>query len=95
MESTIVRYFEEGLKTSIKTKMDQDATYLNDYDELIAKAIRAEAKVSLQPSFYVRETDLQILRKISSAYITTHKVQTQRAVNCGDDSKASKAPTST
>ena len=62
MESTMVRYFEEGLKPSIKTKMDQDATHLDNYEELVAKAVRAEAKAGLRPSSYMRETDIQVLR---------------------------------
>ena len=44
IESTIVRYFKKGLKPSIKAKMDKDATHLDDYEELVAKAVRAEAK---------------------------------------------------
>ena len=57
-ESTMVRYFEEGLKPSIKAKMNQDAIHLDDNEELVANVVRAEAKVGLQPSFYVRETDI-------------------------------------
>ena len=57
-ESTMVRYFEEGLKPSIKAKVDQDATHLDDYKELIAKAVRVEAKVGLRLSSYIRETDI-------------------------------------
>ena len=94
-ESTMVRYFEEGLKPSIKVGMDQDAIYLDNYEELITKAVRAEAKADLQPSFYVWETDLQVFRGSWPAYTTAHKVQTQGAVNLGDDSKATKTSTST
>ena len=61
-ESIIVRYFEEGLKPSIKAEMDQDATHLDNYEELVAKAVRAKAKAGLRPSFYIRETDIQVLR---------------------------------
>ena len=46
-ESRIVKYFEEGLKPSIKAKIDQDATYLNDYEELVTKAVRAKTKTGL------------------------------------------------
>ena len=60
-ESTMVRYFEEGLKPSIKAEMDQDAIHLDDYEELVAKAVRAEAKAGLRPSLYVQEADLQVL----------------------------------
>ena len=53
----MVRYFEEGLKPSIKAEMDQDASHLDDYEELVTKAVKAKAKAGLQPSSYVRETD--------------------------------------
>ena len=43
----MVRYFEKELKPFIKVEMDQDATHLDDYEELVSKAVRAEAKVSL------------------------------------------------
>ena len=94
-EVTMVRYFEEGLKPSIKAEMDQDDSQLVDYEELVAKAVKAEAKAGLLPSFYVWETDLWCLRGNRPAHTTAHKVQTQGAVNCGDDSKASKGPAST
>ena len=91
----MVRYFEEGLKPSIKAEMDQDATHQDDYEELVAKAVRAEAKAGLRPSSYVRETDIQVLRGSRPAHTTVHKVQTQGAMPRGEDSKASKAPAST
>ena len=59
----MVRYFEENLKPSIKAKMDQDATHLDDYEELVAKAVRAEAKTGLQPSSHMQEADLQVLQR--------------------------------
>ena len=96
-EVTMVRYFEEGLKPSIKAEMDQDNSQLIDYEELVAKAVRAEAKAGLRPSSYVRETDLSCLRGNRPAHTTAHKVQTQGAGkdHRGDDSKTSKgsAPT--
>lgn len=52
-ESTIVRYFKENLKSSIKAKINQDATYLDNYEKLIAKTVRAEVKAGLQPSSYI------------------------------------------
>ena len=57
-ESTMVRYFEKSLKPSIKAEIDQDAIHLDNYEELIVKAVRVEAKADLRPSFYVRETDI-------------------------------------
>ena len=95
-ESTIVRYFKKGLKPSIKNEINQDATHLNNYKKLVAKAVRAEAKASLQLSFYVQKTDPQIPRGSWLAHTTAHKVQTQGAVkdHCEDKSKA-KNPVST
>ena len=57
-EVTMVRYFEKDLEPSIKAEIDQDATHLDNYEELIAKAVRVKAKAGLRPSFYVRETDI-------------------------------------
>ena len=61
-EVTMVRYFEEGLNPSIKAEIDQDNSQLINYKELVAKAMRAEAKAGLRPSYYVRETDLSYLQ---------------------------------
>ena len=54
----MVRYFKKGLKPSIKAEIDLNATHLDDYVELIAKAIRAEAKAGLRRKFYVQKTDI-------------------------------------
>ena len=94
----MIRYFEEGLKPFIKAEMDQDASHLDDYEELVAKAVRVEAKAGLRPSFYVRETDQQVPQGNRPAHTTTHKVQTQRAMkdHREDKSKAkASVPTST
>ena len=76
-------------------EMDRDATHLDNYEELVAKAMRAKAKAGLWPSFYMQETTLQVLQGSQPAHIIVHKVQTQGAMYCGEDSKASKAPAST
>ena len=93
-KSTMVRYFEEGLKPSIKAEINQDATHLDDYEELVAKAVRVKAKASLRPSSYVQETDIQVLRGNRPAHTTAHKVQIQGAVSRGDESRG-KGPAST
>ena len=91
----MVRYFEEGLKPSMKAEIDQDGSQLIYYKGLVAKVVRAKAKAGLRPNFYVQETNLSYLQRNQLAHITAHKVQTQGAVNCGDDSKASKGSVST
>ena len=91
-ESTMVRYFEEGLKPSIRDEIDQDT---DDYKELVVKAVRAQAKLGLQPSFYMWKTDIHILWGSRPAHTTVHKVQTQGVIHRGEDPKASKALAST
>ena len=46
-KSTMVRYFEESLKSSIKAEIDQDNTQLVDYKELVVKTVRAKTKAGL------------------------------------------------
>ena len=46
-KSSMVRYFEKSLKPSIKVEIDQDAFYLDDYKELVAKTVRFKAKMGL------------------------------------------------
>ena len=72
----MVRYFEVGLKPSIEAEMDQDNSQLIDYEELVAKAVRAEAKVGPRPSSYMWKTDLSYLQGNQPAHTTAHKVQT-------------------
>lgn len=50
-ESTIVRYFEKDLKFFIKTKINKDATQLENYEELVVKVIKSKVKRGLQRSF--------------------------------------------
>ena len=73
-EFNMVRYFEEGLKTSIKVEMDQDVDYLDTYEELVANALKAEVKAGIWPCFYVRESDANCLRGNWPAHATAHKV---------------------
>ena len=92
-ESTIIRYFEKGLKSFIK---DHNAFHLDNYKELVAKAVKAKTKAGLRPSFYIQKTDQQVLQWHWPVHTTTHKIQIQEAIKdlCGDDSKA-KMSTST
>ena len=60
-ESTMIRHFEKDLKPSIKAKIKQNIIYLDNYEEVLAKTVRVKAKMGLQTSFYMRETDIQVL----------------------------------
>ena len=93
----MVRYFEESSNPSIIAELDSDNSQLIDYKELVAKAMRVEAKAGLRPSSYIWETGLNCFRGNWPAHTTTHKVQTQGAVkdHCRDDSKDFKGSAST
>ena len=87
----MIRYFEKGLKPSIKAEIYQNATHLDDYKELVAKVVKAKAKAGLQPSFYIQKTDIQVVQGSWLAHINAHKIEIQGTVNCRDNFKASKA----
>ena len=80
MESIIIRYFEKGLKPSIKAEIDWETTHLDNYKELVAKASKAETKTDLLPSSYIREIDQKVPRGSRPALTTVHKVHIQQAV---------------
>ena len=91
----MVWYFEKDLKPSIKAEVDQDAIHLEDYEELIRKAVRNEAKAGLWPSSHMQDIDILVLQGSWPAYTTAHKVQIQGAMYRRENSKAFKAPAST
>lgn len=53
----MIKYFKYGLKPSIQAKIDQKATWLDDYEGLVAKVIKTKAKIGLQPSFHILKTN--------------------------------------
>lgn len=55
-EFIIVSYFKKGLKPSVKTEIDQNATQLNDYEKLVAKTVKVEAETGLWLSSYIQKT---------------------------------------
>ena len=57
----MVKYIDDSLKPSIKATIDQDNLQLVNYEELVAKAVRAKVKAGLRSSFYMRKTDLKCL----------------------------------
>ena len=61
-EGTIIRYFREDLRPSVRVQMEQRGRELDSFKELVEKAIDAEAKATLRPRFYAREIDQYCLR---------------------------------
>ena len=56
--------------------MEQRGQEYDSWEELVEKAIDAEAKASLQPSSILREMDQRCLRGKQSAYFNVTKSQT-------------------
>ncbi len=56
-ETTLIRYFREELRPSIRAQLDHRGRNLDGWEEVVEKAGDAEAKTNLQPPFYVRDID--------------------------------------
>ncbi len=54
-ETTLIRYFRERLRLSIRAQLDHQGRDLDGWEEVMEKAGDAEAKANLQPPFYVRD----------------------------------------
>ncbi len=58
-ETTLIRYFREGLCPSIRAQLDHRGRDLDGWEEVVEKAGDAETKANLQPPFYVRDIDVR------------------------------------
>ena len=74
-KSDLIRFFCKGLRPSIKAQMKQRGQEHNSWEELIEKAINAEAKTSLQPPLILCEIDQRCLHGNRVAYSTVAKSQ--------------------
>ncbi len=76
-ESDLIRFFWEELKSCIKAEMEQRGRELDNWEEIVEKAIGAKAKADLWPVSYVKDTDHRCLYGNRPAYTTAARVQTQ------------------
>ena len=74
-ESDLIRFFRKGLRPSIKAQMEQRGREHDSWEELVEKAIDAEAKASLQPPSILREMDQHCLCGNRPAHSTVAKSQ--------------------
>ncbi len=56
-EETLICYFREGLRPSIRAQLDNRGRDLDAWDEMVEKTVNAEAKASLQPPSGTRKID--------------------------------------
>ena len=76
-ESTMIRYFREGLKPSIKVEIEQQDRASTSFEEMVQRAVNAEAKAGLRSSIMVRDADSRCPRGHRPSQNTSTKVQTQ------------------
>lgn len=72
-ESDLIQFFCEVLKPLIKAQIEQRGRKLDNWDELVKKAIDAEAKASLQPDSILYGMDHRCPRGNCPAHITVAK----------------------
>ena len=61
-EEIMIRYFLEGLKPSVRAKLDAWGRDLDSWEEVVEKAIIIEVKAILQSSSSTRNMDLRCFR---------------------------------
>lgn len=76
-ESDLIRFFREGLKPLVKAQMEQRGREIDSWEDLVEKAIDAEAKASLQPPSSIREMDQRCPRGNRLAHTTVAKSSTR------------------
>ena len=74
---TMIRYFWEGLKPSIKVKMEQQDQASTSFEGMIQKTVNVEAKAGLRSTIMVQDLYAHCPRGHRSSYNTFIKVQTQ------------------
>ena len=74
----MICYFWEGLKPSIKVEIEQQERESVNFEEIVQRAVNAEAKVGLKFSTMVQDLDICCFRGYRPSNITVSKEQIQR-----------------
>ena len=76
-KSTMICYFWEGFKSSIKVEMEQQDRVSTSFKEMMQKMVNAKAKARLRSSIMVRDADSHCPKDHCPSQNTSTKVQTQ------------------
>ena len=76
-ELTMICYFRESLKPSIKVEIEQQDRESINFKEMVQRAVNAEAKAGLRSSTMVWESDTCCPRGHRPSYNISSKMQTQ------------------
>ena len=72
----MIRYFQEGLKPSIKVKIEQPDWASTSFKEMVQRAVNVEAKAGLKSSTMVWDLDARCPRGHRLSHNISSKVQT-------------------
>ena len=72
----MICYFRKGFKPSIRVKMEQHDREAIDFEEMVQRAVNAEAKAGLRSSAMVRDSDIRCPQGHRPSNNTASKVQT-------------------
>ena len=73
----MICYFRKDLKPSIKVEIKKQDREFTNFEEMVQRAVNAEANASLRSSTMVRDSDVRCLKGHRPSYNTFSKVQTQ------------------
>ena len=76
-ESTMLRYFREGLRPSILAELQNEDHELESFVQIVKKAVVAEAKANLRSRATTKNMDQHCPRGSRSAHSTAAKASTQ------------------
>ena len=93
-ESDLIRFFCKGLRPSIKAQIEQRGREHDSWEELVEKAIDAEAKASLQPPSILCEMDQRCPRGNRPTHSTLAKSQASSTRDSRDDPVKKPPPSS-
>ena len=72
-EPTMLRYFREGLRPSIRVELEHRDLELESFEQLVKKVVEAEGKASLRPRTTTREMDQRCPQGNRPAHTTVAK----------------------
>ena len=73
----MICYFREGLKPSIKVKMEQQDWESVNFEEMVQRAVNVETKAGLKSTTMVQDSDIHCPQGHSPSNNTTSKMQIQ------------------
>ena len=95
-EGTMIWYFREGLRPSVRVETEQCGREVNSFEELVEKAVDARAKAALRSRSCARETDQHCIQgsRPSAAKTSTQSqpMKDQRVEERKSRPQKSKAP---